>query len=166
MNRREQIERLLWHYRDVCEGIYDDVDGTGEPTSFMCVAWNHPAYQELERLLHVMHERWPRLRQAVRVRYERYSEKRVAWCKKCGAHPAWHSGRVHRHPPGRSIALKPHVVRIYSADDSALLVDDATDWLVAHWRETYDHRLRETSLVLPKTIASMEAERELRKLAA
>lgn len=161
MNPDQLIPILLHHYRDVCEGIYRDPQGEDDVgKDLMCATWNHPAYQELERLLAIMHERWPRLRQALRQRFERYEELRVAWCKRCGAHPAWHVGRIHSHPPGRSIALRPRVVRVYAED--ARYVDDAIAFLEEHWQDVYSIRYRETSLVLPKLVAEIEAERSLR----
>jgi hypothetical protein len=163
---RDYIAILLHHYRDVCEGLYANPRGEdGVGRFLMCETWNHPAYQELERLLTMMHERWPRLRQAVRVRYERYSEHRVAWCKRCGEHPASAIKSIHSHPPGRSVTLRPRMVRVFGADDDPLAVADAEEWLQRHWRERYDRRFHETSLVIPKTIAEIEAERALREAA-
>jgi hypothetical protein len=45
----ERIAFLLEHYADVLADLYDDRSG-GESVRLMCSAWNHPSYQELERL--------------------------------------------------------------------------------------------------------------------
>lgn len=158
MTPRERIAILLHHYRDVCEGIYTNPAGEDDVGRFlMCRTWNEPPYQQLERLLREMHQTEPRLRQALRVRYERYSERRVAWCRKCGSHPADHVGRVHAHPPGRAVALKPRVVRSYTRDDRPELVARAEMWL--------EERFPEFKLYLPSVIMEIEAERSLRDAA-
>ena len=156
MTPRDRIAILLHHYRDVCEGIGGIQPRGDDVLALMCEEWNHESYQQLERLLRVMHERWPLLRQALRVRYERYSEHRIAWCVKCGAHPAGHEGRIHSHPPARSITLVPKVVRVYSQDDRPTVVDDAIAWLERHWRGEVD---------LPKAIIEHTAAVSLREVA-
>lgn len=153
-HRRQAIETLLHHYRDVLEGVPDrEHRSSDELLALMCPAWNHRSYQQLERLLYVMQQRWPKLRQALRVRFERYTERRVAWCKRCGEHPARDVGTIHRHPPGRSVALKPKLIRVPPDDDDPRRVDEALDWLVEHWVGRVD---------LPRSVFEIEAERRLR----
>src|SRR3972149_4076254 len=128
LTRRDQIAVLLHHYRVVCEGI----PGIEEPDdedmlALMCEEWNHPSYQQLERLLRVMGERWPELRGTLRQRYERYSERQAAWCRRCGEHPVSHVGRYHAHPPGRSVPRCPRIVRWDVADPSR--ISQALEWL-------------------------------------
>ena len=156
MTPRDRIAVLLHHYRDVCEGIAGIEPRGDDVLALMCEEWNHASYQQLERLLVVMHERWARMRQALRTHYERYSEHRIAWCRKCGAHPANHEGRIHLHPPGRSITLTPKVVRVFPRDDKPTIVDDSLDWLERHWRGEVD---------LPSAIIQYTAAEALREVA-
>jgi len=150
----EFVATLLHHYRDVLEGIPDgEHNRSDDLLALMCRAWNHPSYQRLETLLAEMPGS---LRAAVRVRFERYSEVRVAWCRKCGQHPAWHVGRVHSHPPGRSVVLRPRVVRVMHPSDSPQRVALALEWLAGNWRRPLD---------LPKAILEIESERKLREAA-
>lgn len=153
-HKRTAIETLLHHYRDVLEGIPDrEHRSSDELLALMCPAWNHPSYRQLEKLLARMPRR---LRQALRVRYERYSERRVAWCKRCGEHPARDVGSVHRHPPGRSVSLRPRLVRVLPRDDDPAAVESALDWLLEHWVGRVD---------LPRSVFEIEAERRLRDAA-
>jgi hypothetical protein len=156
--QRPRIEILLNHYRDVLEGLPDREHPLGDDgiLALMCPAWNSPAYQQLEHLLRVLHERFPRQRQALRVRHERYTERKVAYCRKCGVHPWKAIGSVHSHPPGRSIALYPKMLRVLPGDDNPRRVEEAIEWLCRHWRG---------QIVIPKSVAAIEAERLLREAA-
>ena len=147
---KPQIQTLLHHYLDVLEGIPDHEHRTSDDLlALMCPAWNSPAYQQLERLLRAMPAG---LRQAIRVRYERYTERRVAFCRRCGAHPAQKVGNVHRHPPGRAVTLAPKMVRVLPRDDDPKRVESALEWLARHWAG---------EIVLPKAIEQIESERKL-----
>lgn len=161
MTRRDRIELLLKHYRAVVEGI----PGIEEPDddgllALMCEEWNHPSYQQLERLLNVMHERWPRHRQALRVRFERYDERRVAMCLVCGrTEHAAHIGKAHVRGSvagaklrcklgARTPDMVERIVRVESGDE--LLVIEGLEWLDRHWLGEAD---------LPTTIIRFEHER-------
>lgn len=171
----EFIHTLLYHYRDVLEGIRDQTprgscsDGCSLANAdrwlcrangcanegvlaLMCESYNHPSYQRLEQLLGAMDNRNPRQRHALRSRYERYTEKRVAWCRKCGEHPITALKAVHRHPPGRSVVLKPKIVRVLPLDDDPKLVAEATVWLAANFAR---------QALLPKAIEEIESQRAL-----
>lgn len=144
MTSRERITVLLHHYRDVCEGIPEAGPRPDEVLALMGREWNHPSYQRLERLLVVMHERWPRHRQALRARYERYSERRVAFCVVCEAvEPSSEIGRPHlktRVAGAKQLCrigakapdMLPRVVRTPSGGD-AKLVEEAIEWLERSW---------------------------------
>lgn len=161
MTRRERIELLLKHYQAVLEGI----PGIAEPDdddllALMCEEWNHPSYQQLERLLYVMHQRWPRHRQALRVRYERYEERRVAFCTVCGrTEHAEFIGRTHVRGAVAGAKLRcklgaqtpdmvERIVRIEGGDP--LLVIEAVEWLERHWRG---------DAIVPATILRYEHDR-------
>ena len=156
MTPRDRIAVLLHHYRDVCEGIAGIEPAGDDVLALMCEEWNHSSYQQLERLLVVMHDRWPRMRQAVRTHYERYSEHRIAWCRRCGAHPVANEGRIHLHPPGRSVTLVAKVVRVYPSNDNLLAIQDALDWLENHWAGEVD---------LPKAVMDYTSSVALREVA-
>lgn len=158
MTPRDRIAILLHHYRDVCEGIPTNKPRGDDLIIGMCEEWNHASYQQLERLLRVMP---PKMRAALRARYERYTEHRIAWCRKCGAHPAAHAvlgakGNIHRHPPGRSITLQAKVVRVFPRDDDPAQVGEALGWLELHWAGEVD---------LPKAIIEHTAAVALREVA-
>lgn len=165
MTPRDRIATLLHHYRDVCDGIPNlRTGGCGDGCALdpkdrwlcsrygcddervlalMCEEWNHPSYQQLERLLVVMQERWPRIRQAVRSRYERYSERRVAWCPRCGVtNPAQRIGDAHKNPcrdrRGNTVEMREKIVRVLPVDDRPELIADALDWLERHWTGEVD----------------------------
>ena len=146
MTDRDRIVVLLDHYQAVCEGIPtggigDDDDGV---LALMCREWNHPSYQRLERLLVVMHERWPRMRAAVRERFERYSERRVAYCVVCHAtEPASSIGEPHLRTRvagakllcrigAKAPDMVPRIVRSHGLFEGQL-VEDAVDWLERTW---------------------------------
>lgn len=161
MTRRERIELLLKHYQAVCEGL----PGIEEPDdsdvlALMCEEWNHASYQQLERLLKVMHERWPRHRQAIRVRFERYEERRVAYCRVCGkTAPAGLIGEPHVRGTvaGKKLycrvgtKLVDMILRIERVEyGDPLLVVEAVEWLDRHWRGEAD---------VPEAILRFEHER-------
>ena len=153
-HRRAAIETLLHHYRDVLEGIPDkDRRASDDLLALMCPAWNHRSYRQLERRLEQLKAERPVLHAKVVTRYLRYSERRVAWCKKCGEHPASQVGDVHRHPPGRSVSLKPKLIRVLPDNDDPAGVELALDWLEARWVGRAD---------LPRSVFEIEAERRLR----
>ena len=140
----------------MCEGIAGTEPRGDDVLALMCEEWNHASYQQLERLLTLMHQRWPWMRQAVRARFERYSEHRIAWCAKCGAHPSAKEGSIHLHPPGRSVTLTAKVVRVLPQDDDPARIGDALDWLERHWKGEVD---------LPEAIMAYTAAVALREVA-
>lgn len=178
MTKRDRIIVLLEFYPDVLEGLREPGShcsrgGCRMPPrdrwlcaahgcsdegvlALMCAAWNHPSYQELERLRRLLRERWPELSAWLVAGYLRFFERRVAVCAKCGIHPAAAIGSVHRHPPGRSVRLVGHVVRVGKLSDYRR-VADAVDWLEAHWRGEAE---------LPRDVAVIESQRRLRGVAA
>ena len=153
-HRKESIAVLLEHYRDVLDGIPDrEHRGSDDLLALMCPAWNHRSYQQLERRLRDLKAERPKLHAKLETRYLRYTERRVAWCKRCGEHPASHVGNVHRHPPGRSVSLKPKMLRVLPRNDDPAGVAQALDWLEARWVGRAD---------LPKAVFEIESERRLR----
>ena len=181
MTRRDRILVLLEHYRDVLEGIGDSEPGCSGDCSLddkdrwlcehygcadervlalMCRAYNHSSYRQLERLLRLMWERWPRSYVQIQARFVRYSERRVAWCRKCGKTlPAHKIGTVHGRCriKGRLVTLEPRVERVPAVGVDPARVTDAVDWLEQHWQGVAE---------IPPDVAQIERERELRKVAA
>lgn len=153
-HRRQAIETLLHHYRDVLEGIPDKEHSRSDDLlALMCPAWNHRSYRQLEQRLAELKKARPKLHAKLETRFLRYTERRIAWCKKCGEHPASDVGAVHRHPPGRSVSLRPKMVRVLPRNDDPIGVALALDWLEARWLGRAD---------LPKAVFEIEAERRLR----
>jgi hypothetical protein len=167
MTPRDRIAILLHHYRDVCEGIRSNKPRGDELIIGMCEEWNHPAYQQLERLLVEMHQFEPRLRQALRQRFERYSERRVAWCKACNAkEPAFEIGAIHVRElvagkklfcrqAGKTVTLQPRIVRVFPTDDDPAAIGDAIDWLERHWTGIVD--LPDAVIAYTSAVALREA---------
>jgi hypothetical protein len=146
MTNRDRIVTLLEHYQAVCEGIPNgnepgDDDGV---LALMCVEWNHDSYQRLERLLAIMQQRWPKMRQALRERYERYSERRVAYCPVCKQiDDARFIGEPHLRGTvagakllcrtgAKAPDMIPRIHRVESRRFGYLLAD-AIDWLERSW---------------------------------
>lgn len=159
MTRRDRIVLLLEHYRDVLHGLDehgpDSVHVHGDWDRLipaMCEAWNSPAYQQLERLLAVMRERWPRLWLHLRKRYLDYDEVYSGWCKRCGWHPSTAIGKNHSHPPGRSITVAPRIRRVLPVDLSEPELADGLEWLERHWSGACE---------IPEEIMRIEAQRRL-----
>lgn len=131
----ETVEFLLVHYVDVVNGIYD-APRSHEGPVLMCRAWNHPAYQQLERLRQRLRAEQPKLHWHLAETYFRPITRRTAYCPRC---PIGHQhyppniiGHVHTH--GRkTIALVPRIQKIISPLVRAELVTDGVTWLVDHW---------------------------------
>lgn len=178
MTPRQRLEILLDHYRDVLEGARDrsagcsregcrlaprdrwlcQVYGCADAEGVLALMnrdWNHASYQQLERLLGRMREDAPRLAWNLLRRFLHYHEVRRAWCRKCGFHPPGHVGRVHAHPPGKSVTLVARVKREHGTADLAA-VERAIDWLLERW---------EGEVELPPGVAEIERERALRAAA-
>lgn len=189
-----KIEKLLHHYRDVLDGLRDakgtdpcsdgcSLDpkdqhlcrrfGCANPgvLAMMSEAWNHPSYQRLEHLLRVMGERFPGLRVALRDRYERFSERIIAVCPKCGFKaPAvmanqedkqhhvtlTAAGKLYCRKNGILVTFERKHERVPPSSDNPKKVDDALEWLTRHWSGAVE---------LPAAVAEIEAERELRRVA-
>lgn len=174
MTERERIVTLLEHYRDVLDGLdehgADSVHVKGDwadVLALMCSAWNAPAYRELERLLVVMRERWPKLYQAIRARFLDYADVRQAYCKgtrrdngkRCGWHPSTEIGRVHGGclHRGRTVTLEARMRRVRPVYD-AIALGDALEWLERHWR-------RSVGKNLPPEVIQIETE-QMKRAAA
>ena len=191
VQKQQKIERLLHHYRDVCDGLRDargsdpcadgcSLDpkdqhlcrmfGCANPgvLALMSEAWNHPSYQRLERLLYVLAERFPKHRAAIRDRYERFSERRIAYCPVCKkveqANKAGDSHvasvvagkKLHCRERGIIVNMQIRVDRVPPASDNPKRVEEALEWLTRHWKGPVE---------LPAAVAEIEAERELRRVA-
>ena len=133
MNRTERITILLDHYIDVIHGVYDQ-PRTHDGPVLMCRAWNHPSYQQLERLrLQLRHEQ-PRLHWHLAETYFRPIQRRTAYCPRCQQHaPPSHIGHVHKHGR-RTIALVPRIQRVISPLVKAGYVNEGIRWLDTHWQ--------------------------------
>jgi hypothetical protein len=83
VSRRERIAFLLAHYSDVLAGVRDRGLG-GDHLPLMCSAWNHPSYQELERLLPLLGYDMRRLYRAVMGTYVYPRFVCRAVCPRCG----------------------------------------------------------------------------------
>jgi len=152
--RRTAIETLLTHYRDVLEGIPDrEHRRSDDLLALMCPAWNHRSYRQLERLLEQLKAERPKLHAKLVTRFLRFSERRVAYCRRCGEHPSSDVGKVHAHPPGRSITLRSKMLRVLPRNDDPAGVSLAIAWLEQRWSGRAD---------LPKAVFEIEAEQRLR----
>jgi len=133
VTRRERIAFLLEHYADVLAGLYDD-RSDGQSVRLMCSSWNHPSYQELERLLPLLAARSTAAYHAVVATYKYPSFRRKAWCPRCQqAAPAERIGSLHSHG-SRTVALVPRMVRepLYPVDERLLPLVLA--WLDREWQ--------------------------------
>ena len=157
MTAHDRVRILLEYLVEVREGIRETkFRRDGEYLDLMCQAWNEPAYQELERLLPLLRWADPSLYWHVCERWLRYGEVRRAWCRKCGPHPAHHSGRVHAHPPGKAVTLVPRIVRSWHPDMDPKIAERGVEWLASHFRVEPE---------LPKLVMQIEGERLLREAA-
>lgn len=130
---------LLEHYRDVQPGLVDTEPGAADGHALLASGpWKHHSYQQLERLLTTMRRVEPRLARHLLRRYLDYREVRRAWCRKCGYHASAATGRIHLHPPGRSVTLLPVVVRFAPDDVREAQVAHGIDWLASRWRGEVD----------------------------
>lgn len=146
MTNRDRIVTLLEHYQAVCEGIQTgtEPDADDDLIALMCLEWNHPSYQRLEKLLAIMHQRWPKMRQSLRERYERYAERRVAYCSVCKTiEPASMIGEPHLRATvagakllcrigAKAPDMLPRIHRVES-HVFAYLLSDSIDWLERNW---------------------------------
>lgn len=131
--RRERIVVLLENYNDVEAGLRDS-RGDGEHMPLMCAAWNHPSYQELDRLLGVMREQRAHLYWNLSETYFRSTKRRVLQCPRCkGVVPTWFSGG-HFHKHGNSnVAIVPKVVAVIHKNVRTGHVEQAIAWLDEQW---------------------------------
>ena len=154
MTTRDRITVLLEYLLDVREGLPERERGrSDELLALMCKAWNSAPYQELERLLPLLRQAEPELYWHLAERWLRYGEARRAWCRKCGFHPAAEIGKIHAHPPGRAVALRPVIERSWHPRMDPRLAERGVDWLLQHFRLEPE---------LPKAVIVCEAERRLR----
>lgn len=157
MTTRERITVLLEYLVDVREGLPEkERSRSDEMLALMCEAWNSPPYQELERLLPLMRWAEPRNYWHLAERWLRYGEARRAWCRRCGLHHASEIGKIHVHPPGRSVTLQPRIERTWHPAMDPHLADRGVEWLERHFRVEPE---------LPKAVLVCESERRLRAVA-
>lgn len=143
--RFEHLATLLEHYQDVLDGIQDgesSFDGPGDGLALMCEAWNHPAYQQLERLRIVLGSEEPALYWQLAEVYFRAPRKRVAVCPRCGRESV---PRVEEYPGASALGygsckhgsdrvkLQPVVKRVVSAAVEPVIVVLAIQWLEERW---------------------------------
>lgn len=110
MTRRERIAFLLEHLEDVRAGVRERGSG-GDHIPLMCRVWNHPSFQELERLVPLLRSEQPTL--AWHLLEHSFAPRRwVSACPACGRSThAWTSTNFHKHGR-RNVALVPRVLRI------------------------------------------------------
>ena len=166
MTRRDRITLLLEYLVDVEHGLPErDPVPQDDILALMCKAWNHESYRQLDRLLRVLWERWPDLHLALVRRYCRFEERRVAWCRKCGAYE--HADRVGKSHYTSVVAgkklycrignvtveLLPRIRRVPWETWDVLRVERALEWLELHWTGEAD---------IPPAVLAVESERRLR----
>jgi hypothetical protein len=101
----------------------------------MCRVWNHPSYQELERLLPLLGLDARPLYRALVGSYVYPRFVRRAVCPNCGAvKPPNLVGELHRHTGRKSAAFVPRMTRVPLYPVEQHDVDDAIGWLHDHWR--------------------------------
>lgn len=140
MTRRERIERLLYHYLDVENGLQDRNFRGDDFLPRMSRAWNHPSYKELRRLIRVMQDTEPFIYWHLAETYFRYREVRIAECPKCGRQYApglaWDEdkdeGGFCKHGGG-SVRLRPQTVRRISQAVRPFERELAIAWLDRHF---------------------------------
>ncbi len=134
MTRRERIAFLLDHFQDVRAGVRDRGSG-GDHIPLMCRVWNHPSYQELERLLPLLGSDARPLHRAVVGMYVYPRFVRRAVCPKCGVVKAPHNvGEVHRHAHKKSASFVARMVRVPLYPVEAIELEGAVTWIDEHWR--------------------------------
>lgn len=135
LTRPERIRFLLEYYVDVVAGVRDRGTG-GEHIPLMCACWNHPSYQELERLRGEMRTGAPALYKAVVAVYVYPRFVRRAVCPKCDVvAPPELVGELHRHRHGRKSApFVARMVRVRLYPVVAGHVDAAIGWMDERWR--------------------------------
>lgn len=135
LTRPERIRFLLEYYVDVVAGVRDRGTG-GEHIPLMCACWNHPSYQELERLRGEMRTGAPALYKAVVAVYVYPRFVRRAVCPKCDVvAPPELVGELHRHRHGRKSApFVARMVRVPLYPVVAGHVDAAIGWMDERWR--------------------------------
>lgn len=134
MTRQERIQFLLEHLADVQAGVRDRGTG-GDHIPLMCRSWNHPSYQELERLLVLIRSAAPRGYRAVVGMYVHPRFVRRAVCSRCGAvEPPELVGELHRHTARSGFAFVARMVRVPLYPVEQHEVDGAIGWFDEHWQ--------------------------------
>jgi hypothetical protein len=134
VTRRERIAFLLENFHDVLAGVRDRGSG-GDHIPLMCRVWNHPSYQELERLLPLLGVDARPLYRAVvgTFVYPRFVRRAV--CPRCGTvKPPGLVGELHAHKGRRSAAFVPRMTRVPLYPVEPADVDGAIGWLEENWR--------------------------------
>jgi hypothetical protein len=131
---RERIAFLLEHFRDVLAGVRDQGSGDAVHLRLMSRVWNHPSYQEIERLLPILSRTArPFYRAVIGVCvYPRFVRRAV--CPACDrVAPPDEVGEIHRH--GRKhVVLVARMVRVPLYPVERRDVDGALEWFDGHWR--------------------------------
>ena len=134
MTRQERIRFLLENFQDVQAGVRDRGSG-GDHVPLMCRAWNHPSYQELERLLPLLGIAARPLYRAIVGTFVHSRAVRRAVCPRCLAVQApSFVGELHAHGNRKSAAFVARMVRVPLYPVAERDVDGAIEWLDANWR--------------------------------
>jgi hypothetical protein len=134
MTRQERIAFLLEHLADVQAGVRDRGTG-GDHIPLMCRVWNHPSYQELERLLPLLGKAARPFYRAVVGMYVYPRHVRRAVCPRCGdvKAPAL-EGELHSHGNRKSATFVARMVRVPLYPVEERDVRGAIGWLDDNWR--------------------------------
>ena len=134
VTRHERIAFLLEHLADVQAGVRDRGTG-GDHIPLMWRVWNHPSYQELERLLPLLGKAARPLYRAVVGTYVYPRFVRRAVCPRCNAvkAPAF-VGELQTHQGRKTAAFVPRMVRVPLYPVESGDVDRAIGWLDLNWR--------------------------------
>jgi hypothetical protein len=131
--RTELLLILIHNYEDVLNGLRDS-KGTGEHLPLMCAAWNHPAYQQLERCLSELRHQHPNLYWHLHHTHIWGHHQTVMQCPRCETtyrpwnHPGHHThGRKH-------ITLQPRIIRTRHPLAKPQLATQAIGWINQHWQ--------------------------------
>lgn len=130
--RTELITILLQNYEDVLNGLRDR-KGDGEHLPLMCAAWNHPAYQQLERQLRRLKLEKPHLYRHLAGTYLHPEHQRTMTCPRCKAsYRPWKYPSLHSHGR-RAVALVPTITRRIHPTINATLAQEGVAWIAQHW---------------------------------
>jgi hypothetical protein len=128
---------LLENFQDVQAGVRDRGSG-GDHIPLMCKAWNHPSYQEIERLLPLLSVAALPLYRAIVGLYVYPRFVRRAVCPKCGTVKLPNLvGELHIHQNRKTATFIARMTRLPLYRVRPRDVDDAIVWLDDHWRGVF-----------------------------